>query len=281
MPTISYHELQTMQALGAVARLEMRAWGMDRADTVPPNLLRALAYTGGVVIGAWDADKRDQDDGTTQWVGFVMGFPGRSISDHNALNWFLWSHMAAVDPAYQRQGIGRGLKQAQRRWALAQGYTQIRWTFDPMQRRNAHFNLRLLGAYAAALSENHYGLMQDGINRGMPSDRLLATWDLNDPLVRAIADGERTRSSPSAGQFLLNISPQGRILTAQTPQLDAETYFVEVPYDRQTLIQDNRDKLALWQRHAREVLQRAFQAGYRATDFVSLHDVRRCWYVLT
>jgi predicted GNAT superfamily acetyltransferase len=55
----------------------------------------------------------------------------------------------------------------------------IAWTFDPLIRRNAHFNLVKLGARAAAHLPDFYGEMTDHINAGDHSDRLLVEWDLH------------------------------------------------------------------------------------------------------
>lgn len=276
MSPIRYRELTTMEAFGRVMRLEMRTWGMARADTIPTNLLRAVAFAGGVVLGAEDPTKPLDDDGLDQLVGASLAFPARRNGE-----WLLWSHFTAVDPRYQRRGIGLGLKRAQRTWALANGYSRIGWTFDPMQRGNANFNLRKLGAFAASFSANHYGAMADGINIGTRTDRLVAEWDLNSARVRDLNEGPGApERRDTAGQFLLNVSQQGKVLVTETPHLDAETYLVEIPYDRMAVIQQDVARFRHWQAQLAEVLPRAFAAGYVALDFVSDHTNQRCWYIL-
>src|SRR5688572_28867986 len=129
---MDFRVLQTVDELQQVVDLEIEVWGLDPRDAVPMNIMRPLTMHGGVIIGCYDNERL---------VGMSLAFPAR----HNN-RWILWSHMAGVHPNAQGQGIGLGLKLAQRQWALEHGYREMRWTFDPLQRGNANFNLRLLGA---------------------------------------------------------------------------------------------------------------------------------------
>ena len=49
-------------------------------------------------------------------------------------------------PEARGTGIGRAIKLHQREWAAANGIATIVWTFDPLVRRNAWFNIAVLGA---------------------------------------------------------------------------------------------------------------------------------------
>jgi predicted GNAT superfamily acetyltransferase len=113
----------------------------------------------------------------------------------------LHSHITGVLPERQHLGIGHGLKVAQRDWCLANGIREVTWTFDPMLARNAHFNLRKLGAVAEAVLPAFYGPMDDAVNRGEVTDRLETHWYLVDaPADRrrvADADAARTVTIPS------------------------------------------------------------------------------------
>ena len=93
----------------------------------------------------------------------------------------LHSHVACVRPGLEGRGIGAALKFAQRDFVLAAGVHHITWTFDPLVRRNAYFNLMVLGAQAVEYHESFYGPMFDGLNRGDESDRLLVSWSLDAP----------------------------------------------------------------------------------------------------
>jgi predicted GNAT superfamily acetyltransferase len=162
MGTPGVVELVDLAALRAVAGLFREVWrtGLDEQQ-VHPDLMRALAHTGNYVAGAYAG-------GTL--VGASVGFRTGDGALH--------SHVTAVAPAVRGTGVGRALKAHQRSWALARGITRICWTFDPLVRRNAHFNIAVLGARPTAYLVDFYGPMGDDLNGADPSDRLDVSWDL-------------------------------------------------------------------------------------------------------
>lgn len=166
-------ELHSAEEMASCVALELEVWGLAPADAVPASQLVAAAHAGGLVAAAFDGPRM---------VGFVYGFasfrPDRprlyAGPGHH-------SHMLAVLPAYRGRGLGRRLKGFQRDWCLSRGMSWMTWTFDPLQQRNARLNLMHLGAEAHEYRVNVYGAMNDALNRGLPSDRLLAFWDLRHP----------------------------------------------------------------------------------------------------
>jgi predicted GNAT superfamily acetyltransferase len=268
---IKYRELQVDDDFDRVVDLEVAAWSMDTAaQAVPGNMLQAIIHCGGMLIAA------ENDTGTM--IGFVLGLPARCGND-----FMLWSHMLAVHPDYQRQGIGQQLKLAQRRWALDHDYDIIGWTFDPLQRGNANFNLHKLGVFSNTYYVNFYGTMRDGINAGLPSDRIEVTWELHSDRVKAIADGELPalfEDECREESFLLRVDANGAgaIHLKQALHLTENRHFVEIPYNINSLKRENLGKALEWQQALRQVMQSAFQQGYRATDFVVCGQ--RCWYIL-
>jgi len=98
--TIEYRVLESIDDLEKVVDLEMLVWGLTPRDAVPSNLLHAMVNSGSLVVGASEDNKL---------IGMALMFP-TDRSNHKRL----WSHMAAVDPSHQSQGIGFGLKQFQR-----------------------------------------------------------------------------------------------------------------------------------------------------------------------
>ncbi|MEX2393320.1 MAG: GNAT family N-acetyltransferase, partial [Actinomycetota bacterium] len=143
-----------------------RIWGTsDGSGHLPAEVLRAQIHAGNYASCA-------SLDGTI--AGAVVGFLGLEAD----ATVFLHSHILGVDAARHGGSIGFALKQDQRAWCLERGIDRVTWTYDPLVRRNAHFNLNKLGADAAAYLENFYGVMPDAINAGDDTDRLLISWPL-------------------------------------------------------------------------------------------------------
>ncbi|MST35254.1 GNAT family N-acetyltransferase, partial [Acidimicrobiaceae bacterium USS-CC1] len=154
-------------------RLLAQVWGGE--PDVGPDLLRAIGFAGGCVAGA-------HRDGTLVGVSVALvGWHPDDPAPH------LHSHVTGTAPEAQGGGIGFALKQHQRAWALAQGFGEVVWTFDPLLRRNAWFNLARLGAGAPEYLVDFYGDMLDPVNAGQGSDRLLVRWRLDSPAARAAA----------------------------------------------------------------------------------------------
>lgn len=261
---IIYRELSTMEEFEQVFQLEIDVWQMEPAEAVSIYTLNAVTHNGGVLIGA---------EAEGKIIGFAFGIPARKGD-----KWWLWSHVTGVSRLYQRRGVGFKLKQMQRNWALENGYDMIRWTFDPMKRTNANFNMHRLGTVSQKYLVNHYGDMNDGLNQGMKSDRLEVVWHLKDSRVAAIARGLPV--SP-----LLQTYPPDAFLLwqdgkriAESLELHAEWHFVEIPYDLDQLKQTEIERAQVWQLSLRRVIRAAIAQSYVLVDFID--DGSRCWYVL-
>src|SRR5438874_11837294 len=172
----------------ACEALSRDIWGAAERNVVPRELLLTMQLNGGLVHGAFLPDGR--------LVGFCFGFAG--LRDGQLR---LCSHQLGVIPELRGTGIGIELKQAQRNDARRLGVELVTWTFDPLEARNAYINLHRLGCIARLYDRDHYGAMEDELNRGLPSDRFEAEWWLRrtkpflpagDPVVmlRVGADGE-------------------------------------------------------------------------------------------
>ena len=104
----------------------------------------------------------------------------------------LVSHFTGVTPGFAGAGVGFALKQHQRAWAQTQGLETITWTFDPLVRRNAWFNLVRLGASVRRYVVNYYGALNDAINGMDDTDRFEVAWPvgvaLEPSVVTAVDD---------------------------------------------------------------------------------------------
>lgn len=218
--SLEIRELDTVEDVHEAARVFDAVWPGER-DSMPANILRALAHSGNYVVGIFDGKRM---------VGAAAGFFGAPASRS------MHSHVTGVLPEYRGRGVGRLLKQHQREWAFSRDVGHITWTFDPLVARNAHFNLRVLGARVTDYLVNQYGAMADDINRGDASDRLFVSWGLAEP-------------------------------PAPTPSDEIVVASVAVPGDIEALRRDDPESAADWRRRVRDELLSHLGAGLRIGGF--------------
>jgi len=156
--------------------LQRAVWHFADLDIVTADLLLLAAKTGGQVLGAFDGG---------QMIGFAYSVPAMRPGLV-----YLHSHMVAVLPQCQNQGVGRQLKLVQREEALSRDIKLIEWTFDPLEIRNAHFNIVRLGAIVRRYEPDLYGITSSPLHRGIPTDRLFAEWWLDSDHVTAVLAGQ-------------------------------------------------------------------------------------------
>jgi predicted GNAT superfamily acetyltransferase len=101
----------------------------------------------------------------------------------------LHSHVTGLLAPARKAGAGRAMKLHQRQWCRSHDISTITWTFDPLVRRNAWFNIAVLGADVHSYLPDFYGTMDDAINSGDESDRLYVVWDATMDLPTAPRDG--------------------------------------------------------------------------------------------
>jgi predicted GNAT superfamily acetyltransferase len=154
--------LEEAQEMSVCVELQQRIWGYAPIDTVPDQIFIVAKKTGGQVMTAYEGDTP---------VGFALAFAAM----REGLG-YLHSHMVGVVDEYQNRGVGRLLKLAQREDALQRGIRLIEWTFDPLQLKNAHFNIERLGAIVRHYIPNLYGRTSSPLHAGLPTDRLVAEW---------------------------------------------------------------------------------------------------------
>ena len=162
-------------------RLEQITWGTG--ILVPTAIFVVAQETGGQIIGAFDSKKM---------IGFTMALAAIH-EGHPSLH----SHMTAVLEPYRDKGVGRALKLFQRQEALSRNIHLVEWTFDPLELKNARFNVMRLGAIIRRLIPNCYGITDSPLHKGMPTDRLVAEWWLDSPRVNRIVSGGSPQTSAS------------------------------------------------------------------------------------
>ena len=174
--------LQEVEEMSIGVNLQRRVWGYTELDTVPDQIFIVATESGGQVLGAFHEDKA---------IGFALAFAGVHRGKIH-----LHAHMVAVLPEYQDRGVGRLLKVAQRDDALSRGIDLIEWTLDPLQLKNAYFNLMRLGAIVRRYLPNFYGRTSSPRHGGLPTDRLVAEWWVRSARVQDLLDGKIPKAGP-------------------------------------------------------------------------------------
>lgn len=184
-------------------RLQIETWGYDAGDVIPRKAFLVAQKIGGQVIGAFETEGSAEQGAKAaeSLVAFAMSLPGVKTGDGQPRA-YLHSHMLAVREAYRNRGLGAQLKLEQRRDALSRGIRHMEWTFDPLEIKNAFLNIHKLGVTARAYHVDFYGVSSSRLQAGLPTDRLLAEWELDSPRVQAILEGH-----PLAGPVIVQRIP--------------------------------------------------------------------------
>src|SRR5258705_8530523 len=182
MEEVVIRECTTIDELDCWVNLQREAFALPDIEISPRRHLIVSRQAGGWTLGAFAGHLL---------VGFV-----HHLAAVRSAEIFGYSHMMAVAKNYQNRGVGARLKWAQRERALAEGRSLIKWTWDPLQARNAHFNLNRLGVIVDTFADNFYGTdyntdpaQKTTEGPGLQSDRIFANWNLNAGRVVALASG--------------------------------------------------------------------------------------------
>ena len=168
---IVIRKCQVLEEFHACVGLQREVWGEADLEIEPVTMFVVASITGGQVLGAFDGETM---------VGYTLAVVGLRQGVI-----YLHSHQTAVRSAYRNRGVGRMLKLFQRDEALGRQIRLVEWTFDPLELKNAHFNLNRLGAICRRYIPNLYGVTTSPLHRGIETDRLVAEWRLDSPRVIA------------------------------------------------------------------------------------------------
>ena len=264
-------DLGTLSELGAMIALFDEIWAPEGGNSsLRLDLLRAMTRVGNYASGAFDLV-------SGELLGACVGFFGPPA--HAELH----SHIAGVGPAGLGRAVGFALKLHQRAWCLRRDVRAIAWTYDPLIRRNGYFNLGKLGARPVEYLRNFYGTMDDAINGGTETDRLLVHWDLCSDLVADASCGRPRRAAYAAERergavISLSAGPDGLpvIGPAAAGGSDSRTLLVGVPADIEAMRVSDPAGAAAWRTALRDVLSPLLSGGARLTGFD-----RDGWYVVS
>lgn len=223
---ITIREILTVEEFAECVSLQRAVFALPDLEISPVRHLIVTKSAGGFTLGAFFKNRL---------VGFVLTVPAFGSGAER----IFYSHMTAVKPDFQNLHIGARLKWAQRERALKENVRFIKWTFQPVQARNAFFNLERLGVEIKSYVANFYGTDYSTVGTknkelGIDSDRLFAEWNLTGEKVAALSSGEN---------FI---------------EKDDVIKTIEIPNDWNALVEKNPQKAVLEQTKIKEAFQDAF-----------------------
>src|SRR3984885_11155841 len=165
-------ELDSEPELREAVALQKTIWGFEDADLLPFRMFVVATKIGGQLLGAFDGSRM---------IAFCLAIPGLKPGGKV----YLHSHMLGVLPEDRNAGVGRRLKLRQRDDTLASGIDLIEWTFDPLELKNAYFNIERLGAVVRRYFAHQFGVSSSALHGGLPTYRLVAEWWIAKPREKA------------------------------------------------------------------------------------------------
>lgn len=246
-------------------QLQRDVWDFPDREIIPLNELVVAQRTGGYVFGAFEGRKM---------AGFAFG-----VAALKGLTPYHYSRMLGVRPRWQNTGIGVRMKWHQREVVLERGLNLIRWTFDPLQGRNARLNVSKLGVIARDYVVNIYGGSESRFNRGVGSDRFVVEWWIRSPRVMARRRGPGGIGLDDASRLagVLEVNERGH--PGPLHPARGRRVRVEIPWDIDAIKATDLPLARRWRRATREAFLRLFRAGYVICDFAP-DPGRRGVYVL-
>jgi len=263
------------EEMRSVEEVQRVAWGLVDEPPVPVPIQRAIQDNGGLLLGAF-AD--------IHLAGFALGFLG-----WDGTTLYHYSHMTAVRPEYQNHRLGFRLKAYQRDEVLRQGLGLIRWTFDPLQSKNAFLNVHRLGVRVDGYLVHYYGRMGSQVNRDVESDRLRVAWEIGTPRVEerlarppARPDDDARRVAAAQPVLESTVGETGLRVPTAVAEPTAPTAQLEIPFDVGLVREHAPGTLRTWRHATRDAFQASLDAGYEVDDFVivSREHERRSFYLL-
>lgn len=248
---IEIRKVTAIEEIQAMQIVEKQLWGME---PIPIHQTITAVKNGGLILGAFIGERM---------IGYSYSFAGFSKGQV-----YLCSHMLAVDKEFQLMGIGKRLKDEQLRVAREMGYELIVWTFDPLESRNAYLNMSKLYGVCYDYIVNCYGEMEDGLNKGLPTDRFQVAWWINSDRVQQQWQPSLTYSQPCHTTRTLDGFPVLQ-LPKDSDWLHVEAVEIPVPQHIQLIKVEQAELAYDWRLQTRHVFKQLCDAGF------ALIDVRR------
>jgi len=259
---IKIRPVNTLTDLRKCHEIQRATWGFTDLMVFPYTQLISAAHNGGVLLGAYDGP---------DLVGFVYGYLGMS-----GAKLYLFSQRMGVLPSYQSFGIGMKLKLAQRDQMLRQGIDLIVWTYDPLLGKNASLNVEKLGCIIRHYARDIYGAVNNPLQVGLSTDRLLTEWELMSNRVRERirSKGPRPRAEAwleaDTSRIINYVTWEGDYLPrpiASDLELDEDVLLIQIPPDLNLIKKVDLSIARGWRESTRDIFETYFRRGYVVTGF--------------
>ena len=256
-PLASHHDYD------ACVALQREVWGAEYDDAVPASLLQVVRHIGGLVLGAFSADR--------ELLGFVFGLTG--VKDEKIVH---WSHALGVRESARNLGLGRLLKEYQRAELARRGIASVYWTFDPLIAKNAHFNLNRLGARVVEYVPDMYGTTKSPLHHGLATDRFVVVCST----TRAPSGARRSTAASGPDALILSdTTPPPEVLFPGVARLP-RAISIEVPTDFAQVLVASPTTAAAWHSAVRRHFQWALRNHYAVTGLHRDPLTSRSFYTL-
>ena len=262
-PAVIIRDLQSFEDMKQVEEVEREVWGVSDLDTTPLTLAIANKEAGSIWVGAFDG---------ARLVGFAFGFLG---VEHGQL--IVHSHMLAVREPYRNSRLGYKLKLAQRERALAlriddARISQMTWTFDPLQSKNAHLNFAKLGVVSESYKVDFYGPQTSSLLHRNATDRLWVTWPLASRRVQDRLQGKGNRAeildALSTLTPLVQFNGDGKpVCTDLMAALNRQRVAIEIPSEIGRMEQKDPELAREWRLQTRWAFTEALRSGFFVAEF--------------
>jgi len=258
---IEIRPLHSVEECNAAATLQREVWGQEYVDVVPATLLHVVEYVGGLAAGAFDR--------AGDMLGFVFGVNG--VRDGEIVH---WSHMLGVRERARNLGLGRRLKEYQRKRMHDLGATRIFWSFDPLMSKNAYFNLNRLGAEVVEYVPDMYGTTSSPLHLGMPTDRLIVS-------LRTDGRGERRSAVLSADYPVMSAFPRDHDRPMPSSATSTPAVLIEIPADILGVLSRSTSTAEQWRLAVRVHFQWALSNGYAVAGLLRDPLSDRSFYLVS
>lgn len=263
--------LNGLKEYEACADFQEEIWGVGFSERVSAAILMVANRIGGLSAGAFDGE------GVLQ--GFVFGLTG--VEEGELVH---WSDMLAVRPELRDRGLGTRLKLYQREMLLSRGVRRMRWTFDPLQSRNAYVNFAKLGITTGEYVRDMYGDTGSPLHQGVGTDRLVACWEMASDRVMKRLSGETKPVEASGVESLPRILSGGTAGSEPEPgeallNLGDPSLLLAIPRDIDRVVKTDVALAARWRTATRAAFLHYLAGGYEVTELVPSGGLS--YYLLT